>query len=240
MTQVDRQAGKIEFFFWPTPNCWKVSIMLEELGLDYVVRPVDIGKGEQYSSAFEAVSPNNKVPAITDHDPAFRGTPYSVFESAAILLYLGEKHARLIPSDPARRYDCLQWVFWQVGGLGPMGGQAHHFRLYASEQIPYAIERYTNECHRLYGVMDRRLINCHYLAEEYSIADIACFPWIHRHERQGQNMQDFPALARWYEEMLARPAVRKGLALAAELRDDAAFASGPGREILFGLQRPEK
>ena len=213
--------------------------MLVELGIDFELRPVDIGKGEQYSSAFSSVSPNNRVPAITDPEPRFGDTPVHLFESAAILMYLAEKHEVLIPRDPARRYACLEWLFWQMGGLGPMGGQAHHFRLYASEQIQYAITRYTNECHRLYGVMNTRLAGREFLADEYSIADIACLPWIYRHKRQGQDPAEFPALHAWYQQMLSRPAVIEGLALAADLRDEGAFTSDASREILFGAGKPD-
>lgn len=232
--------GNIEFYYWPTPNCWKVAIMLEELGVDYVLRPVNIGNGEQYSTAFTAISPNNRVPALSDDDPPFGGGPYHLFESAAILLYLGEKYGHLVPDDASRRYTCLQWTFWQMAGLGPMAGQAHHFRLYAPERIEYAVSRYTNECHRLYGVLNSRLRGREFLADEYSIADIACLPWIHRHQRQGQDPAEFPDLNDWYERLLDRPAVARGLAVATDLRDDSAFTSEAGRRILFGAGDTEE
>ncbi len=208
--------------------------MLEELGLPYTVLPVDITSGEQHTKAFQAISPNNKIPAIVDHEPVDGRASATLFESGAILLYLAEKYGKFIPKDAGLRSECLQWLFWQVGGLGPMAGQAHHFRLYASDKLPYAIDRYTAECRRLYEVMNQRLTNCDYLAEEYSIADIACLPWIFRHERQGQKLQDFPYLSKWYEQLMTRAAVKTGLAVAGELRDDAAFTSGRGRAALFG------
>lgn len=224
----------IELFYWPTPNCWKVSILLEELGVDYVVRPIDITRGDQYSIDYTAVSPGNRIPAIRDPSPTFCDEPFALFESGAILLYLARKFGRFLPSDEGAWYECMAWLFWQVGALGPMGGQAHHFRLYASERIDYAIERYTNECRRLYRVMDAHLKARDYLIGQYTIADMACLPWIFRHERQGQAMEDFPALNRWYESLRARPAVERGLALAAELRDEDSFRRDAARDILFG------
>ena len=208
--------------------------MLEELDAQYVLRPIDIGKGDQYAPTFTAINPNNRVPAIVDPVPLFGNEPFPVFESGAILVYLADKFGKLLPDDAAARYQCLQWLFWQVGGLGPMGGQAHHFRLYAKETIDYAVSRYTNECRRLYGVMEQRLESRQYLAGEYSIADIACLPWIYRHERQGIALEDFPALAAWYQRLFDRPAVNAGMTLAAELRDDSAFITETGRRILFG------
>ena len=222
----------IDLHYWPTPNGWKVSILLEEVGLDYRVVPVNIGRGEQFKPEFLAISPNNRMPAIVDHDPPGGGAPISVFESGAILVYLAEKTGQLMPSDLRGRYEVLQWVFWQMGGLGPMAGQAHHFRQYVSEQIPYAIDRYTNEVNRLYGVMNKRLADRPFLAGAYSIADIASWPWVVPFERQGQKLEDFPHLKRWFEEMRARPAVEKGFAVGAELRQ--AKMDDEAKKILFG------
>ena len=222
----------IDLHYWPTPNGWKVSILLEEIGLDYRVLPVNIGRGEQFKPEFLAISPNNRMPAIVDHDPPGGGAPISVFESGAILVYLAEKTGQLLPSDVRGRYEVLQWVFWQMGGLGPMAGQAHHFRQYVTEQIPYAIDRYTNEVNRLYGVMNKRLADRPFLAGAYSIADIASWPWVVPFERQGQKLEDFPHLKRWFEEMRARPAVEKGFAVGAELRQ--AKMDDEAKKILFG------
>lgn len=222
----------IDLYYWPTPNGWKVTIMLEEVGLPYTIMPVNIGRGDQFKPEFLAISPNNRMPAIVDRAPADGGRPISVFESGAILLYLAEKTGRFFPVDVRGRYEVIQWLMWQMANLGPMLGQAHHFRQYAPEPIPYAIERYTNEANRLYGVMDRRLGNREFLAGEYSIADMACWPWIAPHKRQGQSLDEFPNLKRWFKTMQARPAVQRGFAIGAELRqapmDDAA------RKILFG------
>jgi GST-like protein len=201
----------IDLYSWPTPNGHKVHVMLEEVGEDYAVHGVDIAKGDQFEPEFLKVSPNNKIPAIVDHDGP-DGKPISVFESGAILIYLAEKHkSDLLPSDPAKKYEVLQWLMFQMGGLGPMLGQAHHFRDYAPEKVEYAIERYTKEAARLYGVMDKRLGEAAYLAGEYSIADIACMPWIRSYKKQGQNLDDFPNLKRWFLEIKERPAVRRGL-----------------------------
>ncbi|MGF1594770.1 MAG: glutathione S-transferase family protein [Kiloniellaceae bacterium] len=202
----------IELYTWSTPNGRKASIALEELGLDYRVHPIDIGKDEQFAPEFLKISPNNKIPAIVDPQGP-DGTPISLFESGAILIYLAEKTGRLMPQDPRARYTALQWLMWQMGGFGPMLGQAHHFRRFAKEQIPYAIERFTNETRRLYGVLDKRLQEVDYVAGDYSIADIAIFPWAARHEWQGIALEDFPALKRWYDAIAARPAVRKGMAV---------------------------
>lgn len=223
----------IVLHYWPTPNGWKITIMLEELGVPYEVRPVNIGKGEQFKPEFLAISPNNRMPAIVDPDGP-GGEPISVFESGAILMYLGRKFARFYPVENERaRVEVEQWLMWQMGGLGPMCGQAHHFRQYAPEKVPYAIERYTNEVNRLYGVMNKRLADRDFLAGEYSIADMACIGWIKPHERQGQNLDDFPDLKRWFETMMARPAVERGLAVAGELRGDIS-KDEEARKVLFG------
>jgi len=223
----------IELYYWPTPNGFKVSIMLEELGVPYIIKPVDITAGDQYSDEYTNISANNKIPAIIDHQPNDGRDTAVIFESGAILMYLAEKYLTLIPDNIELKSQCLQWLFWQVGGLGPMAGQAHHFRLYASEAIEYAIKRYTAECHRLYRVLDNKLVGRDYIAVKYSIADISCLPWIFRHERQGQDLAQFPNLLRWYQDLMGRDGVKKGLAIAADLRDDSAFTSEKGREVLF-------
>lgn len=199
----------IDLYHWPTPNGHKITIFLEEAGIDYRIHPVDIGKGEQFRPEFLAISPNNRIPAIIDHAPADGGKPVSLFESGAILLYLAEKSGLFLPKDLRGRTEVLQWLFWQVGGLGPMAGQNGHFNIYAPEQIPYAMERYTRETARLYGVMNTRLADRDYLAGEYSIADMASYPWIVPHERHKQKIGDFPHLKRWFDAIAARPAVMK-------------------------------
>jgi len=223
----------IDLHYWPTPNGRKITVMLEEIGVPYQVIPVDIGRGAQFTPEFLAISTNNRMPAIVDHEPLGGGAPISIFESGAILVYLAEKTGKLMPTDPRGKYEVLQWVFWQMAGLGPMAGQAHHFREYAPEKIPYAIDRYTNEVNRLYGVMDRRLSDRPYLAGDYSIADIAAWPWVVPWKTQGQNMDDFPNLKRWFDAISARPAVERGRAVGRELprknsMDDEA------RKVLFG------
>jgi GSH-dependent disulfide-bond oxidoreductase len=205
-------ANPIDLYYWNTPNGWKASIMLEECGLPYTVHPINIGKGEQFKPEFLAISPNNKIPAIVDPDGP-GGKPIAIFESGAILQYLGRKTGKLYPADERRRVEIDQWLFWQVGGLGPMAGQTHHFRIYAPEKIAYAVERFTKETNRLYGVMDRRLAGREFLAGDYSIADIACLGWVKLWERQGQNIEEAPNLKRWLETVLARPAVQRGLAV---------------------------
>jgi GST-like protein len=211
------RIGPIAFYYWTTPNGWKVAIMLEECELPYVVHPINIAKREQFDPAFLRISPNNKIPAIID--PEGRdGKPISVFESGAILQYLGRKTGRFYPADDRGRVAVDEWLFWQVGGLGPMAAQAHHFRLFAPENIPYAIERFTNECKRLYGVMDGQLANHAYLAgDDYSIADMAAIGWASAWERQGQNPDQFPNVKRWLGLVRARPAVRRGMALPATI-----------------------
>jgi GST-like protein len=208
----------IDLHYFPSPNGMKTAIMLEECGLPYRVVPVDILRGEQFSGEYLRICPNNKIPAIVDHDAA--GGPLSVFESGAVLLYLAEKSGRFLPAAAHARYDVLQWLFWQVGGLGPMAGQAHHFRAFATETIPYGIRRYTDEVNRLYGVLERRLADREYVAVEYSIADMACWPWVAQHERQGQRLEQFPAVQRWFEAIRERPAVQRVTAVAHERMAD--------------------
>ena len=211
------QTRPIQLHYWPTPNGWKISIMLEELGVPYEVKFVNIGKGEQFEPSFLAIAPNNRMPAIVDPEGP-GGEPISVFESGAILQYLGRKFGRFHPADERGRVDVDQWLMWQMGGLGPMAGQAHHFRQYAPEEVPYAIERYTNEVNRLYGVMNRRLADRDFLAGDYSIADMACIGWVRPHRNQGQDLEDFPNLKRWFETVMARPAVGRGMAVGQEFR----------------------
>ncbi|HEX8164616.1 MAG TPA: glutathione S-transferase N-terminal domain-containing protein [Beijerinckiaceae bacterium] len=200
----------IELHTWSTPNGRKVSVMLEEVGLPYSVHPVNIGKDEQFRPEFLAISPNNRIPAIVDPDGP-GGRRFPLFESGAILIYLAEKTGKLIPKDPAARYTALQWLMWQMGGLGPMLGQTHHFLRAAPEQVPYAINRYKAETRRLYGVLDKRLGEAEHLAGEYSIADVASYPWVARHEWHQIELADFPHVRRWYDAIGARPAVQRGM-----------------------------
>lgn len=228
----------IDLYYWPTPNGWKITIMLEECGLPYTVKYVDITKGDQFEEAFLAIAPNNRMPAIVDPDGP-DGEQIPLFESGAILRYLGVKTGRFYPSDLRGQALVDQWLFWQMGGLGPMAGQAHHFRNYAREQLPYAIERYTNEVTRLYGVMDKRLAVEPFLAREYSIADMAAFPWVVSHKNQGQDLDRFPNLRRWFETVKARPAVERALKVGEEKRSDPArMKSDEVQRILFGVGRP--
>ena len=204
----------IDLHYWPTPNGHKVTLMLEESGLDYAVHPVNIGAGDQFRPAFLAISPNNKMPAIVDHAPADGGAPQSVFESGAILLYLADKTGRFLSQDPRERVETLEWLFWQMAGLGPMSGQMGHFNVYAPEKIPYAIERYGSEVKRLHGVMDRRLAEREWLAgSAYSIADMACHPWIGAYEALPVDYAAFPNLQRWHQAIAARPATQRAYAL---------------------------
>lgn len=203
----------IDLYYWPTPNGLKITLFLEEAGLAHRLHRVDIGKGEQFKPEFLAISPNNRIPAIVDNDPKDGGAPISVFESGAILLYLAEKTGKFIPADLRGRVETLQWLFWQMGGLGPMAGQNGHFNVYAPEKIPYAIERYTKETTRLYGVLNKRLADRRFVAgEDYSIADMASYPWIVPHERHKQVITDFPHLKRWFDEIAARPATIRAYA----------------------------
>jgi len=205
----------IELHYWPTPNGHKITLFLEETGLPYTIKPVNIGKGEQFEPAFLKISPNNRMPAIVDMDPAGGGEPVSVFESGAILQYLAEKTGRFLPEDLRGRFTVLQWLFWQVGGLGPMLGQNHHFNRYAPEKIPYAIDRYVRETRRLYGVLDTQLHGRDFIAgSDYSIADMAAYPWIVPYENQGMKLEDFPHLQRWFERIRVREATRRAYAIA--------------------------
>ncbi len=222
----------IDVYHWPTPNGHKVTIFLEEAGLPYRIHSVDIGKGEQFKPEFLAISPNNRIPAIIDNTPADGGAPLSLFESGAILLYLAEKTGKFLSTELRGRAETLQWLFWQVGGLGPMAGQNGHFNIYAPEKIPYAMDRYTKETNRLYGVMNKRLADRAYLAGDYSIADIASYPWIVPHERHGQDLNNFPHLKRWFEAIKARPAVAK--VYAAVPASYSKPMSDEERKVLFG------
>ena len=222
----------IEVLTWPTPNGHKVHVMLEECALPYRVTPVNIGAGDQFQPQFLAVSPNNKIPAITDPDGP-DGKPISLFESGAILLYLAAKTGKFLPATDRERFEALQWLMFQIGSVGPMLGQAHHFRIYAPEPITYAIDRYSNEAKRLYGVIDKRLARSPFLGgREYSIADIATFPWLRSWENQGVTLSDYPHLEKWYEAVAARPAVQRGVQVLAELRKPV--RSDKEREVLFG------
>jgi GSH-dependent disulfide-bond oxidoreductase len=228
------QILPIELYYWPTPNGWKITIMLEELGVPYEVKYVNIGKGEQFEPGFLAIAPNNRMPAIVDPEGP-GGEPVSVFESGAILQYLGRKFGQFYPSEERARIAVEEWLFWQVGGLGPMAGQAHHFRIYAPEKIEYGINRYTNEVNRLYGVMNKRLSAHDYLAGAYSIADMACIGWIIPHERQGQDLNDFPHLQRWYEAVKSRPAVIRGIDVGKDEAKRSNLADDKeAQKVLFG------
>lgn len=202
----------IDFYFWPTPNAYKVAVMLAEIGISYRVMPINILEGEQHAPEFLDINPNGKVPAIVDPDGP-DGKPIAIFESGAILLYLAEKTGKLLPTDSVRRYEALQWLMFQMGGFGPMLGQAHHFRVYAPEQIDYAVERYTREATRLYKVLDRRLAEVAFLAGEYSIADIATFTWVRTRKMHGQDLQDYPAVRDWYNRIKVRSSVSEALSL---------------------------
>ena len=228
----------IELYSWATPNGHKVHIMLEECGLPYRVHPVDIGAGDQFAADFLAISPNNKIPAITDPDGP-DGAPISLFESGAILLYLAGKTGRLLPADTAGKYEVLQWLMFQMGGVGPMLGQAHHFRIYAPEKIAYAVERYTNEAKRLYQVMNKRLAKSKYIGgPTYSIADIAIYPWLRFWKNQGIDWSDYPHLRGWFDEIAKRPAVLRGVEVLAAARKP--ITDDKAREMLFGATQYQK
>lgn len=226
----------IDLHYWPTPNGHKIAIFLEEAGLDYQLCPVNIAEGEQFRPEFLRISPNNRIPAIVDHDPADGGEPISLFESGAILEYLAEKTGRFLPADPRRRWESLAWLYWQVGGLGPMLGQNHHFNRYAPEKIPYAIDRYTRETMRLYRILDRRLAGREFIADDYSIADMACYPWIVPHERHKQKLDEFKNLHRWFTAIQQRPAVQRAYELAKTINTKPTV-NHDSKSILFGQGR---
>ncbi|MDY0884812.1 glutathione binding-like protein [Dongia soli] len=224
----------IDLHYWTTPNGHKITIFLEEAGLPYRIIPVNISNGDQFKPDFLKIAPNNRIPAIVDHDPAEPGAPISIFESGAILLYIADKTGKFLPKDLRGRNDALQWLFWQMGGLGPMAGQNHHFSAYAPEKIPYAISRYVNETNRLYGVLNKRLADREFIAGDYSIADMASYPWIVPYERQQQKLEDFPHLKRWFEAVRARPAVVRAYDKAKEINEQATVGDEQSRKILFG------
>jgi GST-like protein len=223
----------IDLYYWTTPNGHKITIFLEETGLPYRIVPVNISKGEQFKQDFLAISPNNRMPAIVDNSPKDGREPISVFESGAILVYLAEKTGRYLPSGFRDRVEVMEWLFWQMAGLGPMAGQNHHFSNYAPEKIPYAIERYVKETNRLYGVLNKRLSDHEFIAGRYSIADMAAYPWVVPHERQGQNLGDFPHIKRWFEAIRERAAVKRAYARAKDINTEPTV-SEESKKILFG------
>ncbi len=231
----------IDVYYWTTPNGHKVTMMLEEMGAKYRVLPVNIGKGAQFDPAFLKIAPNNRIPAIVDHKPMQampNSDPLTLFESGAILMYLADKSKKFLDRKNAYwRKEAIQWLFWQMGGLGPMAGQNHHFNLYAPEKIPYAMDRYKNETARLYGVMDHRLADREFLAGAYSIADMACYPWIVPHERQGMNLNDFPHLKRWFEAIKARPATIRAYDIVKSLNAPPTAPNDEASRILFGVKK---
>jgi GST-like protein len=230
---VKKPVKPIDLYYWPTPNGFKISIMLEECGMPYNLKPVNISKGEQFNPDFLKIAPNNRMPAIVDPDGP-GGKPISIFESGAILQYLGRKTGKFYPSEERARVEVEQWLFWQMGGIGPMAGQVHHFKNYAVETLTYAINRYVNEVNRLYGVMNLALADREFIAGKYSIADMACVGWVNGWERQGQDINEFPNLKRWLETMKARPAVKRGMALGMELRQGIDMKDPKVQAVLFG------
>ncbi|ABD89661.1 glutathione binding-like protein [Rhodopseudomonas palustris] len=230
-------APKLDLYYWTTPNGHKITMFLEEAALPYTVIPVNIGKGDQFKPEFLAIAPNNRIPALVDHAPKSGDKPISIFESGAILLYLAEKTGQFLSSFLNARYEAIQWVFWQMGGLGPMAGQNHHFSNYAPEKIPYAIDRYVNETNRLYGVLNKRLADRDFIVGEYSIADMACYPWIVPYKNQGQNIDDFPHLKRWLNAIEQRPATQRAYAKAKEVNPDfgqPTIRTEEEKKLLFG------
>lgn len=224
----------IDFYYWTTPNGHKVTMFMEESGLGYNIKPINISKGEQFEPAFLKIAPNNRIPAIVDHAPAGGGESVGIFESGAILLYLADKTQKFIPQDLRGRNECLQWLFWQMGGLGPMAGQNHHFVQYAPEQLPYAIDRYVKETSRLYGVLNKHLSDGReYICGDYSIADMASYPWVVPHERQRQDMSQFPALAAWFDRIHSRPATVRAYEIAKSI-NTAPTVDKNAKSILFG------
>ena len=224
----------IDLYYWPTPNGHKITIFLEETGLPYKIVPINIGKGDQFQPDFLKIAPNNRMPAIVDRKPGDGGAPISIFESGAILEYLGEKTGRFFPNDLRGRNEVRQWLFWQMGGLGPMAGQNHHFARYAPEKIPYAIDRYVKETNRLYGVLNKRLADRQFLAGDYSIADMAAYPWIVPYENQGQDINQFPNLKRWFETIQNRPATIRAYEKGKEVNNQPPVMTEEARKILFG------
>jgi GSH-dependent disulfide-bond oxidoreductase len=232
----------IDLHYWTTPNGHKITMMLEEAGMKYTVIPVNISKGAQFDPAFLQIAPNNRIPAIVDHKPMQKmpdNAPLTLFESGAILMYLADKSKKFLDrKDAYWRKEAIQWLFWQMGGLGPMAGQNHHFTQYAPEKIPYAIDRYKNETARLYGVMDKRLSDREFLAGAYSIADMACYPWVVPYEKQGMNLDDFPHLKRWFDAIKTRPATIRAYDVAKNINTQPSVNSDEARRILFGVQKP--
>jgi len=227
----------IDLYYWTTPNGHKITMFLEEAGLPYTIIPINIGKGDQFKPEFLAIAPNNRIPAIVDHAPTGGAKPLSIFESGAILLYLADKTGQFLSTELYARNDALQWLFWQMGGLGPMAGQNHHFNNYAPEKIPYAINRYVNETNRLYGVLNKRLADREFIAGDYSIADMASYPWIVPYKNQSQNIDDFPHLKRWLEAIEQRPATQRAYAKAKEVNPDfgqPAIRTEEEKKLLFG------
>lgn len=224
----------IDLYYWTTPNGHKITIFLEESGLEYRIKPVNISKGEQFTSEFLKIAPNNRIPAIVDHAPEEGDAPIAIFESGAILLYLADKIRQFIAQDLRGRNECLQWLFWQMGGLGPMAGQNHHFVQYAPEKLPYAMDRYVNETARLYGVLNKHLSDGRaYICGDYSIADMAAYPWVVPHERQKQDMNQFPALKQWFERIKGRAATQKAYELAKTI-NIAPTVDEKAKSVLFG------
>ena len=229
----------LDLYYWTTPNGHKVTMLLEEVGLAYTLRPVNIGKGEQFEPEFLAIAPNNRIPALVDREPDDGGEPLALFESGAILEYLADKTGRFLPQETRPRFEVLQWLYWQMGGLGPMLGQNHHFRGYAPETIDYAIKRYTDEAKRLYRVLDNRLADREFVAGDYSIADMACYPWTVSHERQGIDLADYPNVKRWYDTIAARPATARAYARAEEINTESTM-SEEAKKVLFGQTAPSR
>jgi len=230
----------IDLYYWPTPNGWKISIALEEMGLPYRVVPVNIQKGEQFAREFLKISPNNRMPAIVDHAPADGGPPISVFETGAILLYLADKTGKFIPADVRGRVEVTEWLMWQMSGLGPMLGQNGHFKFYATEQIPYAQERYSTEALRLYDVLDRRLEGRDYICGAYSIADMACWPWILTYKKQEIDLGEFPNIRAWYDRLKARPALRRGYEVGRDISKPTGVWSDEARKNLMAQRVPRR
>jgi GST-like protein len=229
----------LDLYYWTTPNGHKVTMLLEEVGLAYTLHPVNIGKGEQFEPEFLAIAPNNRIPALVDREPDDGGGPLALFESGAILEYLADKTGRFLPQETRPRFAVLQWLYWQMGGLGPMLGQNHHFRGYAPETIDYAIKRYTDEAKRLYRVLDNRLADREFVAGDYSIADMACYPWTVSHERQGIDLADYPNVKRWYDTIGARPATARAYARAKEINSESTM-SEEAKKVLFGQTAPSR